>query len=690
MAAVPARTCLLVATLVAANLCLLGFSPEASALLITGSMSAQDVDGSGATVSFNCEGQNPCRGVYADLEHDPRCSNILGRVDTLVISGMNLSAPGTISGTVTFSNLVHNGKQTNPDGTCSLTPIAHADGTFAFTGTWNGTSATLTSVGATDDSGNPLTVTGTLSTVSQLVQVSGSVSGTDGAGGSGSLAFECTGKGPCTGTYNSVSQSPGCSNAFHRSDTLALVGIDLSQPGPLSGYVIGRNLSDEDTMNMDGTCTITSSTDGISAFTGSWNGSSGTIAVTGRPISGGFSGTFTPVSTATTPPVFQMTVTAAIGATTSNASAQIQYRPQDVGTSGSVFVFAIAPSTVVRNAATNKAAFLGAYARGGNADTPVQCVLAQLNSSGQLQAVSTSALQAYITGVLGSQGQAVTILDGVPTANIGGATFYVGYGSSSSAMINSGINQRAVSVSAGVTCSPQPPETGWWWNTAEGGRGYSIEVAGSHIFFASYLYDVTGRSTWYVASGNTSLDGSLFVGNLEAYAQGQTLSSAYKAPTAAVLSGALTLAFSDARHGTMIWPGGTVAMERFNVVPNGVTLGAQPGQPESGWWFNPSEGGRGFFLEWQGGELFMAGYMYDDNGNPVWYLSSNGTPATNLQSYTNTWWQYANGQTLTGAFKPATQVSNNVGPVSITFQGAENAIMTLPGGATSAIRRFRF
>jgi hypothetical protein len=95
-------------------------------------------------------------------------------------------------------------------------------------------------------------------------------------------------------------------------------------------------------------------------------------------------------------------------------------------------------------------------------------------------------------------------------------------------------------------------------------------------------------------------------------------------------------------------------------------------------------------MEWQGGELFMAGYMYDDTGNPIWYLSSNTTPSTNLQAYQNTWWQYANGPTLTGIFKPATQVSNNVAPVSITFQGSENAIMTLPGGRTTQIRRFRF
>jgi hypothetical protein len=388
-------------------------------------------------------------------------------------------------------------------------------------------------------------------------------------------------------------------------------------------------------------------------------------------------------------PVFPMTVISNIGPTVSSASANIQFRPQDVGTTGSVYVFAVAPATVVKNATVEKAAHLGMMAKGTQKDVAVQCVLAQLNLSGQLQAVSAANLQAYVTGTLTAQGQAVTLLDNVPTANIGGATLYVGYGPNALAMLDGGINRRAVTVPGAIACDPQAPQAGWWWNTAEGGRGYSIEAAGNHIFFASYLYDVTGRATWLLASGNTSLDGSLFTGKLESYSQGQTLTGAYKAP-AGIAGQPITLTFNDESHGTMIWPGGTVAIERFNIVANGSTLAARTNQPESGWWWNPAESGRGFFLEWQGGELFMAGYMYDSAGNPIWYLSSNTTPSSNLQSFSNTWGQYGNGQTLMGSYQPAAVVNGNVGPVTIQFQGAENAIMTLPGGRTTAITRFRF
>jgi hypothetical protein len=172
------------------------------------------------------------------------------------------------------------------------------------------------------------------------------------------------------------------------------------------------------------------------------------------------------------PQVFPMTVTSSIGPVTSSASAQIQYLPQDVGTTGSVFTFFVAPSSKVVNAATmEKAASLGVRAKGTEKDVAIECVLAQLNASGQLQAVSASSLQAYVTGVLGSQGQAVTLLNNTLTANIAGSALYVGYAEDAAKMLSRGRNQRALSIPGDVFCDPEGPRTGWWWNTKEGGRG---------------------------------------------------------------------------------------------------------------------------------------------------------------------------------------------------------------------------
>ncbi len=392
-----------------------------------------------------------------------------------------------------------------------------------------------------------------------------------------------------------------------------------------------------------------------------------------------------------TPLAFPMTVTANIGATVSSASANIQYRPQDVGAAGGVFTFAVAPATITKSADGGEPPLKVGFAKtaGGDKDTSVACVLAQLNSSGQLQAVSASSLQAFVSGVLSSQGQAVTILNGVPTVNIGGAVFYVGYGSSASSMISGNVVNRAVSVPGTTQCNPQPPQTGWWWNPNEGGRGFSIEAQGTNLFMASYLYDVSGRATWYVAAGPTTIEGSLFSGPLLSFGSGVTLSGPYRPNARLPDAGAVTLAFNDAQHGTLVWPGGTVALQRYGFGTNGPETPALAGQPQSGWWWGGAgDNGRGFFIEWQGAHAFIAGYMYDASGNPVWYVAD--TPAvSNAQTFTGTWLQFANGQTLTGSYRAASLANGNVAPVTIQFQGAENAILTLPSGSLP-LTRFRF
>jgi hypothetical protein len=307
-----------------------------------------------------------------------------------------------------------------------------------------------------------------------------------------------------------------------------------------------------------------------------------------------------------------------------------------------------------------------------------------------LVAVSAATLQAYVSGVLTAQGQTVSVLNNVPTPNIAGSTFYVGYGPDATAMMNNGINRSAVTAPGSVVCQPQPPQTGWWWNPLEDGRGFSIEARGHNLFFASFLYDISGRSTWYVASGPTSLDGSLFTNDLLSARNGQTLGGGYPGFPAIRSEGPITLAFANASQGTLAWPGGVVPIQRFNIVPNGLTLPAVPGQPESGWWWNEQESGRGFFMEWQGGTLDLAGYMYDEAGDPVWYITVGPMSGTGNQAFAGTWWSFGGGQTLTGPWRQNARTDGNVAPVTIQFNGPETAILTLPNGRSTSLKRHRF
>ena len=372
----------------------------------------------------------------------------------------------------------------------------------------------------------------------------------------------------------------------------------------------------------------------------------------------------------------------------SKVVAEIRYRAQDVGTSASTFVFALAPATIVRGAVLKDAdprfALKARDAQGKAGE--VQCALAQLNAQGQLVAVSAASLQAYVSGVLSAQAQSVNVLNSI-TPDVKGATFFVGYGPNGNAMLTNGTTRGVVTVAGDVSCKPQAPQTGWWFNPAEGGRGYSIEARGNRIFFAAFHYEADGRATWNFAAGTTSLDGSLFSSDFLAASGGQSLTGGYRLPVLAN-AGTMTFAFSDATHGTMIWPGGTVAIERQPFVPNGLTTPQQSGLPEAGWWWNPAESGRGFFIEWQGGFADIAGYMYDAQGRPTWYISALPTP--DPMRITGNWWTFANGQAMGQPYRAATRTSDNAGALDIQFSSATTATMTLPDGRRIPLARQAF
>jgi alpha-tubulin suppressor-like RCC1 family protein len=232
------------------------------------------------------------------------------------------------------------------------------------------------------------------------------------------------------------------------------------------------------------------------------------------------------------------------------------------------------------------------------------------------------------------------------------------------------------------------PATGWWWNPAEPGRGFMIEVQNSQLFMATFLYSFSGEATWF-GSGPGGYGSGVYAGQLNLYGGGQTLTGAYTPATLVGGSfGSITIDFSSATTGSITWPEGTIPIERFDIVPNGSAATVPSGTPQAGWWWNANEPGRGFSLEIQSGNILIAGYMYDDNGNPTWY-SSQG-PMTGTSTYQGNWIQYGYGQTLTGSFQSASVVNANVGALTIQFSSPTAATMTLPNGRQIPFIRFLF
>ena len=99
--------------------------------------------------------------------------------------------------------------------------------------------------------------------------------------------------------------------------------------------------------------------------------------------------------------------------------------------------------------------------------------------------------------------------------------------------------------------------------------------------------------------------------------------------------------------------------------------------PQAGWWWNPAESGRGFFIESQNGILYMAAYLYADDGRARWLVA--GGPNADPYHYTGRLLEYGGGQTLFGPYV-APRAPIDAGPVTVDFSDDTHGTLTWPGG----------
>ena len=441
-------------------------------------------------------------------------------------------------------------------------------------------------------------------------------------------SFSCTGVPTCTGTYTTVVRAENCSNYLTFSGQGAITNLVIG-PANVTGVVTFTPGFYDVTNHANGTCTLAAAhATEVFAFTTSWDPAAGT----GSGHLGDANGTVTfTADIAAPPPVFQMTVQSSINSQTATASATIQFRPQDVGQSGGVFVFASAPAPQVQGGLEAKAMQLGLS---NKADTP--CVLAQLNSAGQLVAVSASQLQAFVTGAFSAQGASVSILNAVPTPRVAGATFYVGYGANGGAMLDNGIFRNAVLIPGTSTCPPLPYMTSLWWNPSESGWGLNLNQQGGTMFGTLFTYDAARAPLWLVMpAGTLQADGVSFSGDLY-----RTTGPAFNAepftpigPANITRVGAMTVSFSQANAGTLTYTMNGVEVRKniqrqvygarsANCMPG---TGARTASTHyQDLWWNANESGWGINLTHQDNTLFATLFTYDAAGRDLWLVMSGG------------------------------------------------------------------
>ena len=98
------------------------------------------------------------------------------------------------------------------------------------------------------------------------------------------------------------------------------------------------------------------------------------------------------------------------------------------------------------------------------------------------------------------------------------------------------------------------PEPGWWWNPAESGSGYSIEVQGGTLFMVGFMYDGAGNPIWYLSAGPMASE-TTYQGDLVQVANGQTLSGPYHPPSTPVSVGTLAISFTAPDAATLTFNG---------------------------------------------------------------------------------------------------------------------------------------
>lgn len=107
------------------------------------------------------------------------------------------------------------------------------------------------------------------------------------------------------------------------------------------------------------------------------------------------------------------------------------------------------------------------------------------------------------------------------------------------------------------------PESGWWWNAAESGRGFNLEIQNNTLFLATFIYDDSGTATWYTAAGPMT-NATQFTAKLLKFQGGQCLTCPYRAPTNTGDAGDITINFTSANTATVTWAGGATNIQRFD------------------------------------------------------------------------------------------------------------------------------
>jgi hypothetical protein len=240
---------------------------------------------------------------------------------------------------------------------------------------------------------------------------------------------------------------------------------------------------------------------------------------------------------------------------------------------------------------------------------------------------------------------------------------------------------QSFSVSGAGTGSTTPgPLSGLWYNPNESGWGIGFTQRRDIVFAAWYTYDSSGNPKWYVASdcalpaGDTGSSGTC-TGTLFEVSGPTFFGTAFNPSLVhSAIVGSLTVNFQNANSATMSY----IVNGQSRTVPivrQVFRTGSNPPAVNfTDLWFNPNEAGWGLLVTQQFDVMFLAWFVYDNNGKPVWYVVSdcavvgNGCSGTVFSTI---------GPPFGPTFNPTQVVGFPQGTINLTFSDANNGVLTL-------------
>ncbi len=222
------------------------------------------------------------------------------------------------------------------------------------------------------------------------------------------------------------------------------------------------------------------------------------------------------------------------------------------------------------------------------------------------------------------------------------------------------------------------PANGWWYNPSAPGTYYVLEAENGVVHLGILSYSTKGEPQWSLARCVQRPSGE-YVGTAEQYTGGRALNQAAAPPTGIVDGPAVTLVFNGAAAATLQIGTQNISIQRYQFSDQWAS--PMLNAPRAGWWDQPSQSGRGYFLETQGNTLFLGALIYNSAGQPTWFTATGPVNPDGVFSGT------LNACSTAPAQAPACAPTTNT--VRLIFSAPWHATLTLGQEPPVELRRYR-